>query len=362
MRKEITRIFKDSTVYGLGSLLPRAAAIILTPIYTTYLSPKDYGIYSFALMLATMTGVIMMVGQPGSLTLFYRRTVGDPHERGSLAFTVFWFVMAFAGVLLGIGFLVGPKIAPVITGSKEIPFYPYLAIALLIAFTNAPQALQQAVNRGLGQAKTFTAFQLSAWAINTGFTLYFVVALREGAYGSLKGSLAAPLLIMPVAIFVLVRRWEPRFSMTLLKRSLRFGLPLVPHYFAGWMLTFFDRYLLMRLSTATQVGLYSLAYSFGMIFNLFCNAISTAWQPIYYDLADTAEGRIKLPRLITVYCAAIAGLAIVFTFFAPNLLVVLANQRFHSAAPVVPVIAGGYFFFALYMIVSTPIFTPAARR
>lgn len=159
---------------------------------------------------------------------------------------------------------------------------------------------------------------------------------------------------------VLVRRWEPRISVPALRRSLRFGLPLVPHYFAGWMLTFFDRYLLMYLSTAAQVGLYSLAYNFGMIFNLFCQAINTAWAPIYYDLADTEDGLRMLPRLTTIYCAAITALAIGFTFFAPDLLVVLANPRFHEAARVVPVIAGGYFFFALYMIVSTPIFH--ARR
>ncbi len=54
MRKEIARVFKDSTVYGLGSLLPRAAAIILIPIYTTYLTREDYGVMSFALTVSTM--------------------------------------------------------------------------------------------------------------------------------------------------------------------------------------------------------------------------------------------------------------------------------------------------------------------
>ena len=360
MRRELTRVFKDSTVYGLGSLLPRAAAIILIPIYTTYLSREDYGIMSFALTVSTMLGSVMILGQNGALSLSYRRTSEDAEQRRALLFSVFVFVMAFSTVLVGLGFLFGPAAARSLTGSGDVPFYPYLALALLIAIAGVPLAMQQAVNRALGQAKLYVSFQLAAWAINTGFTLYFVVALHQGAYGSLKGSLAAPLLILPAAIVVLVRRWDPRFSLPALKRSLRFGLPLVPHYFAGWMLTFFDRYLLMYLTTAAQVGLYSLAYNFGMIFSLFCTAINTAWAPIYYDLADTEDGRLKLPRLTTVYCAAVTLLAISFTFFAPDLLVLLANPAFHEAARIVPVISGGYFFFALYMILSAPIFH--ARR
>ena len=122
------------------------------------------------------------------------------------------------------------------------------------------------------------------------------------------------------------------------------------------MLTYIDRFLLLQLSTAAQVGLYSLAYNVSMVLNLFCASINTAWAPIYYDLADTPEGRAKLPRLTTVYASVVTALAIGYTLVAPDLLLVLANQRFHAAVSVVPVVAAGYYFFALYMVVSTPIF------
>ena len=356
MRNEISRVFKDSTVYGLGSLLPRAAAIILTPIYTAYLTRADYGVMSFAMMVSSMLGTVMVLGQNGAVTLFYRRTAAFAEERREMLFTVFCLVMVFGGAIILVGFLVGPALAGSLSGTKDVPFYPYLALALLIAYIGVPQSLQQAVNRALGQAKLFTAFQLSAYFINTGFTLYFLVALHQGAYGSMKGTLVAAIIILPPCLVVLIRRWRMRFSTPALRRTLRFGLPLVPHYFAGWALTFIDRFLLMALGSAAQVGLYSLAYNFSMILNLFCTSINTAWAPIFYDLAESQDGLKKLPRLTTVYAASVTALAIGFTMFAPDALVILANQRFHAAAPVVPVVAGGYFFFAMYMLVSTPIF------
>ena len=264
--------------------------------------------------------------------------------------------MLFGGVLLGICYLLGPRYAYLITGSRAIPFYPYLSIGLLIAYLGLPQAMQQSINRAQGQAKLYTVLALSAFGVNTLVTIYYVVVLRQGAYGSLKGNFAAAVVFLPISLWIIVRRWKPRFSLAQLWRSLRYGLPLVPHYFAAWVLTYIDRVLLMHLASAAQVGLYSLAYNVSMILNLFCASINTAWAPIYYDLADTAEGRAKLPRLTTVYSAVVTSIAIGYTLVAPDLLLLLANRRFHAAIAVVPVVAGGYYFFALYMVVSTPIF------
>jgi len=356
MRKEVNRVFKDSTIYGVGAMIPRAVAVVLTPIYTTYLTRSQYGVMSFVIMLASMLGTLMFLGQTGSLILFYRPSSEDAEHRRELLFNVFWFTMLFGGVVLGICYALGPRYAHLVTGSNAIPFYPYLSIALLIAYLGLPQAMQQSINRAQGQPKLYTGLALAAFAVNTLVTIYFVVVLRQGAYGSLKGNLAAAVVMLPIALVIIVRRWTPHFSARLLWRSLRYGLPLVPHYFAGWALTYIDRWLLLRLSTAAQVGLYSLAYNVSMILNLFCVSINTAWAPIYYDLADTAEGRAQLPRLTTVYSAVVTAIAIAYTLVAPDLLLLLANRRFHAAVSVVPVVAGGYYFFALYMVVSTPIF------
>jgi len=135
-----------------------------------------------------------------------------------------------------------------------------------------------------------------------------------------------------------------------------FGLPLMPHYFAGWILTFADRYMLERYRSLTEVGLYSLAYNVSMILNLVASSINQAWGPVYYDLAGTEEGRAKLPRLTTIYAAAITACAMVYMMLARELLLLLANVKYHAAADVVPIVAAGYYFLAMYMVLSTGIF------
>lgn len=358
MLDEIKRVFKNSAIYGLGSLIPKLAGIVLVPIYTRFLLPSDYGLLSLATMVTSMVSVVMMLGQNGSLTLFFRTSQagGDEDEVKSLLFTVSAFTMAFASLLFVLMVLLGPPLMPYLVKSKDFAFNPFMIVALLTALLGVPLGLVQAIYVARGRAGIYTVLNVSSFAINTGFTIYFVVALRQGALGSLKGTLVAAALLVPVSLWLIIKQMRWRFSFDWLKKSLAFGMPLVPHYFAGWILTFADRYMLERYASMSEVGLYSLAYNLSMVLNLVSSAINTAWGPMYYDLAATEEGRAKLPRLTTVYAAAVTGCALAYMLLSREALLILAADKYHSAAGLVPIVVGGYYFFALYSVLSTGIF------
>lgn len=358
MLKELKRIFKDTVIYGLGSLLPKAAGIILVPIYTRFLVPADYGIISLATMITTMVSNVMLLGQQGSLTLYLRQieNEGKQEGAGALVFSAVSFVLVCGVAILGVLLAIGPTVTPFVVNQPKFTFDPFMRIALLTAFLTLPFGLIQAVNRSRGQSGTHTGMQLASFALNTGITIYFVVTLRQGAYGSLKGNFGAALLLFPVALFLLVRNMRFDFSGEWLKRSLAFGLPLIPHFFAGWMLTFSDRWILGHFRTLDEVGLYSLAYNLSMVLNMVVMAVNTAWGPVYYDLAASEDGRSKLPRLITVYASAVTALAMAYLLFSREILLILATPRYFAAAPLVPVIVAGYFAFAMYAVMSTGIF------
>jgi len=357
--QQVRRVLKDFTVYGIGSILPKAVAFLLIPVYTRFLTPEDYGILSLATMIATMATVALTLGQNGSLTLYFRSSQAEEDgEAGirSMLFSVVVAVLAFGAAATALLMWAGPKVTPSLLSSERITFDPYLQTALWIAYLGVPLALLQAVNRARGQAKTHTTFQLASFAVNVSATLYFIAALRQGAIGSLRGTLTATLVLLPVALALLVREMEFKFSWHWLKRSLVFGLPLVPHYFAGWLLTFADRYMLERLSTIEAVGLYSLAYNVSMALSLVTSSLNQAWGPIYYDMAGDEDQRGLLPRLSTIYAAGVTIAAIAFLALSRELLVILAAERYWEAAGVVPIVTAGYYAFAMYSVLSTGTF------
>jgi O-antigen/teichoic acid export membrane protein len=66
-----------------------------------------------------------------------------------------------------------------------------------------------------------------------------------------------PYVILTARNVKVALRWD------VTKSALAFGLPLVPHTLATWVLEFADRAILERFVSLDDLGLYSMGYTFG---------------------------------------------------------------------------------------------------
>jgi O-antigen/teichoic acid export membrane protein len=156
---------------------------------------------------------------------------------------------------------------------------------------------------------------------------------------------------------------RPSFEPELLRQALGFGLPLVPHMLGGVLLFLADRLILERLASLSDVGLYSLGYTVGTAVGLFVGAINSAWTPIFYDTVDTqTDAPQVLGRILTLYVAGVATLALTVGLFARELLIFLVAPQFQAAHVVVPAVATGYVFQGLYFMAVTPLFQAKRTR
>lgn len=357
MLKQLKSVFKDSVIYGLGSLLPKAAGFLLVPIYTRYMDRSQYGILSMSGIVASAMGSLYMLGLNGSVTRFFRGATSEDElkEVRSMLFTVVAASMVLGGVLLGLTLLVGPWAFPRIVKDARFTFTPFVAVAVWGAFLGGPTVLWQAVARAQRKSTRFVKVQVGNFAVNTLASLALVVGFGMGALGSLWGTLIAAAVFLPLSLWFLRRDMEFRWSWPSLWKAMAFGLPLVPHYFAGWILSFADRYLLERYTSLAQVGIYSLAYNVAMVTSFVAMAVNQAWTPIYYDVVESEE-RATLPRLTTIYASAVAMFCALFLLVSRGLLVALSAPAFHAAASVVPIVVAAYFMQAMYFVTATPLF------
>ena len=47
-------LFKNTVILGIGQFVPKVIALITLPIFTTYLSTKDYGIYDLIISFSSL--------------------------------------------------------------------------------------------------------------------------------------------------------------------------------------------------------------------------------------------------------------------------------------------------------------------
>jgi O-antigen/teichoic acid export membrane protein len=182
--------------------------------------------------------------------------------------------------------------------------------------------------------------------------LLLVVAAGLGV----MGVVVADVLVTAVLLAVLLRHFAPLiraiFDWQILRESLSFGLPRVPHAAAQQVMAVGDKFILAAFRPIAEVGVYSMGVSFGLTQKLFLSAFEYAWAPFYYS-ASREPGAPALFATVTTYGIAALGLLTAgLSAIARDLLNLMTRGVFVDAAPVVAWTAVGVFLQGVYLLTS----------
>jgi O-antigen/teichoic acid export membrane protein len=349
----IKDLFRNLAIYGLGDVATSVVSLLLLPVFTTYLSPADYGIITMLLTVEAVTKVLFRWGvDTAFMRLYY--DCHDQSGRQRLASTIFFFLAAVNGVLLVAALLSLDWLTPHILGSEGVgtAISPnvLIGLTLLNTFVTGFYFLPFQVLRIRGKSRQFIALAFTRSAGTIGARLLLVIWADLG----ILGIVAADVLV--TALFTLILgRWfapliRPVFSRTVAREALGFGLPRVPHSVAHQVIGFADRYLLNAYGTLREVGLYSIGASFGLALKFFLSAFEAAWTPFFLGVMREPDARRIYGTVSTYLVAALVLLVGGLCAVAPAVVQVFTTEAFREAAIVTPWIALGVMFQGLYLI------------
>jgi O-antigen/teichoic acid export membrane protein len=352
MRQTVLRILRASTVYGLANLGIRALNFLLLPVYTRFLSPADYGLIALAETLAAFFAAITGMGFDASLQRLYFRHVADSGKLRNYIGTVLKFALLVQSAFLLLVLTVGPHFEHAIRPTSPLPFR-YFALAMVTAlatqFFNYRMVLFQAERRPWAYATlSFVSFTLTALVCVT-----MVVVARRGAVGMLTGKLIAAGICYCVAATLAAPSLASRFQWAYVRETVSMGLPLVPHMLMALGLITADRFILAHYRDLREVGLYTVAYTFGMIMSLVTMSLNQAWAPVYYDVARQGEsGARVLGRMCDGLVIALTAIACFGSLVAQPFIRLFLDPRYISAGRVVPWIVGAYLAHSMFSLFS----------
>ena len=353
MRDELRRLAKGSTLYGLGGLLPKTLGFVLIPIYTRYLTPREYGVLVYVGAIYAVLSIVMEMGQGQAVQRFYFEKRDDPEGLRSFLGSVQLFLF---GANLVLAFLL------VVFGDRlfffsSIPFRPLLLIAVATAFFSISPIVPLWLFRARERAAPFVGLQIGYFVAVAGAIILAVAVWRLGVLGALEARLYVTVGYAVLGWALVAPRIRFRADRKDIGDALRFGLPLVPMDVANWILTFSDRVLLERMTTLEQVGLYSLGYTIGMVMADVVRSIHKAYLPYFLDIVGSDS---KAPRTLATmglaYVTAISAIALFGVLFAREGVMLLAAKSYHGAARVVPYVIVGYLIHGLYYLCINPLY------
>lgn len=345
------RILRAASVYGIANLGIRALNFLLLPVYTRFLSPSDYGMIALAETLAAFFAAVSSLGFDASIQRLYFRHV-DTGTMSSYLGSVLKFSLLLQSFLVALVLTVGHRLQHAIVPGTAVPFR-YFALALITAlalqFFNYRLVLYQAERR----PGRYAALSFLSSAMTASLCVGLVVFARRGVMGMLGGKLISAAICFAVAVLLARPVFRTRFYWPLVRETIAVGAPLVPHLLMALGLVTADRFILAHYRDLREVGLYSVAYTFGMIMSLITMSLNQAWAPVYYDVARQADGGSHaLGKMCSGLVIVLTAIACFGAFIAQSFVVHFLDSRYAAAGRIVPWIIGAYLAHSLFSIFS----------
>jgi O-antigen/teichoic acid export membrane protein len=358
---QLRGLTRDSFIYGIGGLVSRFLAVLLLPLYTSYVSPGDYGRIEILTSAMAVAVVVLRGGANFGFIRFYFLDK-EPEYRRRLVRTVFWAQMTYSTLALVICIVLAHEIAGWFGVTRDGPDLQGSGTSLVIAtgillWANVNYAQITNLFRAEQRSVAFSIATLANIGITVPLTVILVVVYKEGPLGIIVGNFSGTLLIYLVLLAYRREQLGLQFDGKLLRAVNRFGLPLIAAGLALWVTNFGDRLMLSKLLHGsyrlTEVGQYSLANKISSAMVLLFTAFQIAWPAFAYSIDDEKAAKRAYSYVLTYLMFIAAWVAVGLSLFAPWIVHVLAHKHgYWPADTAIPALAFSSVFYAGYTVVT----------
>lgn len=327
-------------IYGLGIVLSRAIGFIMLPVYTSFLTPADYGVMELVQM--TLDVISIAAGAQLALGMFryYHKAEAQAEKNAVVSTALVALALSYAVVGTGTFIFAGALSQLVFDSTVHADLIRIASVSLAFqSLLVVPLAYARLRDRSV----LFVAANALKLALSLGFNLLFLVHLGMGVKGIFLGNLIANLCVGGWLATVVLREVGLHFSRAATRNLVRYGVPLIGMHLASFIMTFSDRYFLQAQGDATVVGLYTLAYVFGFVLAMIgYMPFESVWEPKRFEIARQPNRDEMYARAFIYLNVSLVTAAVGIALFVGDLLRIMSTPAFHSAADIVPIILIAY--------------------
>jgi O-antigen/teichoic acid export membrane protein len=346
---QLARLGRHSVIYGLGGLVSRILAVLLLPLYTRFLTPADYGKIETLVALTTVLAIVLRAGISSAFFRFYFDSP-EPARRRTVLRTSFWFTMATSTIGLVAVLALAEPISDALFRTGHASDLVRASGVALWAQMNYEQLTS--LFRVEERSTAFVAASLTNVLLTIGATVWLVVVAEQGPLGVIVGNFAGTLVVYIVLLGYRREQLGLEFDRPLLRAMNRFGLPLVPTALFLWTTNFSDRFFLVKLADAAEVGLYSVGVRIASAMVLLLTAFRLAWPAFAYSIESDDEAKRTYAFVLTYLTVLASWIALGLALLAPWLVDLLATDEFAEASRVVGLLAFAAVAFGGYIVIA----------
>lgn len=338
MVERSSNLVRNTTIYAIGDIFPKIISLITFPILTTYLVPAEYGILNYVNTIETFLSAIGLLSINTYYLVYYFK-VGNEEEQKKLLGNLSLFIIGFNVVFSLLLYIVGPVLFR--SWGSEVDFYPYIAIGVITNFCGIVKTLPAALYRVQERPLPLTIFNIVGGVLTMVLTLVFVIYIKADAERVLWARFIVSAIFAIVFLVITYRNSIFKFNKKQIIEALRFSLPLVPGTIAFYLYSIFDRILIEKELTLTDLGIYSTASSLALLLNIISNGAYKAFEPYFFKKYghEGFVGSFQKVRDILLFVVLVGGIGL--SLFAKEFFIIFASEKYDTAYQYVPIIVLG---------------------
>jgi len=354
------KLFKQTFIYGLATVLPRMMSFLLLPLYTDILATSGFGAVTVIFSWFAISNVVLAYGMETAFFRFYQQAKEPIKVLSTSLMSILITTLVFVVVALNFK----AALASMIQVNSTI-----IELAIGILALDALVIIPFARLRAEEKAGKYALIKILNVAINLGLNLVFLLlfpaihkmdaALLEGIYREnfvieyifISNLIASGLTLLLVLGTYLNIPWK--LDRHLIKKMLAYGLPIMIAGIAFTINEVFDKILLSRLLPAdianSEAGKYAACYKLALFMTLFATAYRLGIEPFFFSHLKNKNPQKAYAQILyyfVLFGSVILLSVIVFLDYLKQIAIL--NPDYWEAMPVVPIVLLASFCLGIY--------------
>lgn len=327
-------LLRDSALYTASTVLTRGISFLLLPVYTRVLTPEEFGILDYFVVLGAIASIVVTLEILQGFSRNISDFVEDKKRKSELVSTCIWFVVGTNSLMLVAVTIFSVPLATVLLDSPskasliELAGWSYWVGGIFNVILNQLRweirAIASAILSLLSAVITFV------------FTLFLVVLLELGIQGALLAQIIGGFLSLLPGFYLVRSSIKFKFDEQSLKNMLAFSIPLVPSSLGVIVATYFDRIAIKELLSFSDLGIYAIALKISMIISLVFIGFRGALTPLIYANHKIESTPRELAKIFMMFCYLTLLMSMFISIFSKEIVFYLLDESFKESYKLIP--------------------------
>lgn len=345
--KSLSIPVKASIAYTIANFVSKGINVITIPLFTRIMSTYEVGVSTtYSSWYSILYAIVTLSLCSGSINIAMLDYKGRRDEYESACLTL----SSISGIVFAILYTCFSSTFDKFT-TLDSPVMWIMVVSLII---NPALDFWYARQRYEYKYKSTVIVSIAVSGLSAITSILAVIVAKNQGIANLGNVkvISQGVIIFSFASVIYIyifRRGKTFVDLSIWRYALILSVPLIVHALAKNVLDVSDRIMISYLKGKSDAGIYGTVYSVSMISLLVWNAVNSSIIPTTFEKLDAKKYQ-TLDKLYFRVLLLFGVVSFLVTLLAPEILFILTPSEYYGAVTLIPALAAGVYFTALYNI------------